>query len=250
MIESFIDLKQLRQRPFLTFFWAMLLNSVAIIITSQIQTVQAGFGMFAVLFTIIPSVFFLTLLIKQEERREEKGGTFWDIHGEDILILLLFFFGLTISFALWTALLPQGTFDTQISKIAEIRGTGAVALEGAFLAILQNNLQVMAVSFILSFIFGAGAIFILVWNASVLGVYIGQASQSLLHIPVVSLGFLPHGIPEIGGYVVAGLAGGILSAAILRKREDILLRIFWDSVKLMVLATLLIALGAGIEVFL
>ena len=48
--------------------------------------------------------------------------------------------------------------------------------------------------------------------------------------------------------MVAALAGGILSAAILRKREDILPYVLIDAAKLLVLGIALIALGAAIEV--
>jgi len=250
MIESLLTLEELEKRPYLAFFWAILINSVAIILTSNFQTLEGvGFGFFAVLFTIIPSVFFITMLIKREEKADESGRSFWDNHGTDIVILLMFFFGMTMSFAVWSSVLPDDLFSTQVDKITEIRGTGALTQEGAFSSILLNNLQVMVVSFVLSLVFGAGAIFIIVWNASVLGVYIGQVSKSLLHIPVISLGFLPHGIPEIAGYVVAGLAGGILSAAILRKRQNIMRTILMDSMKLLLLGGILIALGAFIEVF-
>ncbi|MBI4021110.1 MAG: stage II sporulation protein M [Candidatus Aenigmarchaeota archaeon] len=248
MIEALINLREMEERPYLTFVWAFLITTVAIIITSQFRSVQGiSFGFFAVLFTIIPSVYFLTVLIRREERREEKGDRFWEIHGRDIGILLLFFFGITLAFAVWSFILPDGSFSTQVDKIQEIRG--AVTQPGAFEAILANNIQVMVVSFILSLVFGAGAVFIIVWNASVLGVYIGQISQALEHIPLVSLGFLPHGIPEIGGYLAAALAGGILSASILRRREDIMGRILLDSLKLLGLGVLLIVVGAWIEVY-
>lgn len=255
MIESLINLKDMEKKPFLAFIWAFLVNSIAIMFSTQIRSIGGDFGLFAVLFTIVPSVYFLTVLINREEREEErrirKGEiSFWETHGKDIMILLYFFFGLTVSFAVWTFLLPSGAFGVQAAKIGEIRGTGALTQEAALGRIFTNNLQVMAVSFIFSLVFGAGAIFIIVWNASVLGVYIGQLSKEIWHIPLVTLSFLPHGIPEIAGYLVAGLAGGILSAGILRKRKGILEGILVDSLKLLLLGILLIAVAAVVEVYL
>ena len=256
MIESLINLDQIEKRPSLTFIWAFLVNSIAIIAAIQIQSLPGiGTGTFAVIFTIIPSVYFIVLLIRREERREEeqiKAGkiSFWKLHGKDIVMILFYFFGVTMSFAVWSFALPVDTFDLQTVKINEIRGIGAATLTGPFMDIFMNNLQVMIVAFIFSLIFGAGAVFILVWNASILGVFIGQFSKSAWEIPLVSLGFLPHGIPEIGGYVVAALAGGILSVAILRKREDILPSVLIDAAKLLILGIALIALGAAVEVVL
>ncbi|MBI4181491.1 MAG: stage II sporulation protein M [Candidatus Aenigmarchaeota archaeon] len=248
MIESFVDLQELEDKPWLAFLWAFLLCSVAIVITSQLQAVQASFGFFAVVFTIIPSVLFLTLLITREEEKDEEGAGFWATHGQDVVLLLCYFFGLTLAFAAWTSFLPPEAFGPQVDTINQIRGTGAFTQLEGFQTILLNNLQVMVVAFVLSLVFGAGAIFIIVWNASVLGVYIGQISRSLYQIPLVSLSVLPHGIPEIGGYVLAGLAGGILSAAIMRKQHARLPAVFQDSLKLLALGVALIALGAAVEV--
>ena len=146
----------------------------------------------------------------------------------------------------------------QLAKINQIRGisegvTGAAIEQGSlFSRILVNNLQVMAFSFFFSFIFGAGAVFIIAWNASILGVYVGaKLSETVWHIPLVTMGFLPHGIPEIAGFVTAGLAGGLLSAAFIRNRDLKMLRIIvMDSAKIMGIAVSLIFLAAVIEVYL
>jgi uncharacterized membrane protein SpoIIM required for sporulation len=192
-------------------------------------------------------------------------GKFWERHGRDIFILMFFFAGMTAAFAVWSLALPQGFFSAQIDKIHEIQTiTGQLTGEGltgefvgaataaeSFSRILYNNLQVMIFSFIFSFIFGAGAIFIITWNASVLGVYIGQLSKYVWQIPIVSLYFIPHGIFEIGGYVTAGLAGGIMSAAVIRKNKARVLKmITFDCFIILALAAILIIMGAGIEVWL
>jgi uncharacterized membrane protein SpoIIM required for sporulation len=93
-------------------------------------------------------------------------------------------------------------------------------------------------------------VFIIVWNASILGVAIGELSKYFWEIPIKTLMFLPHGIPEIIGYLCAGLAGGLLSAAILRCRStDVLKIIFLDSLKIILLGVVFILIAAGIEVY-
>ena len=194
MIESLIDIKEMQKHPMLAFLWAMIVNSIAIIAASQVQSLPGvDFGFFAVLFTIIPSVYLITMLIKRGGKRGKSG--FWKTHGKDIVILLFYFFGVTMSFAVWSFMLPDALFTTQAEKITAIRGTGAITQMGMFHSIFTNNIQVMVVAFLFSLVFGAGAVFIIVWNASVLGVFIGQYSKALWHIPAVSLSFLPHGIP-------------------------------------------------------
>ena len=271
MLESFVSFEGLHKKPYMAFIWTVLLTSVAIVLSIYVpfrisvgQTVVNLHGIFSVLFTIIPSVYFITVLFKQDEDMEEdeiekhyaKG--LWKRHSKDITIFLFFFAGIAVTYAVWSAVLPQDFFQVQLTKINEVRGgvgalTGnAVANNLSFNDVLFNNLGVMVFSFIFSILFGAGMVFILAWNASVLGVFIGKLSESIYHIPSVSLLFLPHGLPEIAGYVVSGIAGGIMSAAIVRghHKHGVFRIVLLDSAALVGIAVLLILLGAWVEVFL
>ena len=269
MLESLLQFKEVEKSPYLTFVWALMITTIGILFSTQlsyrIQVAGGGVanltGLFAVIFTIVPSVYFLTMVIKKEEEKEEEAiikhykQNFWDKHGNDILMFLFYFLGVTFAFAIWAFILPTDFFQVQLAKIQEVRAavTGAAIQKGSFSGfsmILMNNLQVMMFAFIFSLLFGAGAVFIIVWNASVLGVFIGKLSKTILHIPVESLQFLPHGIPEILAYLCAGLAGGLISAAILRCRcTKVLELIIWDSVKILIFGIVLLVLAAGIEVY-
>jgi uncharacterized membrane protein SpoIIM required for sporulation len=110
------------------------------------------------------------------------------------------------------------------------RSQGIAAVQpGNFERYLFNNTQVMFLFFILSVLFGAGAIFILAWNASVIAVFVGILANKLvpaLGAPMAyvygvgaGLGSIAlHGVPEIAGYFFAGVAGGILSVGLLREK--------------------------------
>jgi uncharacterized membrane protein SpoIIM required for sporulation len=269
MLESVLKFREIEKSPYLTFVWALMIASVGILLSTQLSyKINAGgtivdlTGVFAVLFTIIPSVYFLTMIIKKEEKMEQdalekhyrKG--FWERHERDLMFFLFYFLGVMFAFSIWAFILPADMFQIQLSKIYEIRSavTGAAITKGSldsFLSILTNNLEVLVFSFVFSLLFGAGAVFIIVWNASVLGVYIGELSKSVFEIPIVTLQFLPHGIPEVVGYLAAGLSGGLLSAAILRShRKDVLLKIAFDSLKIMFVGAMFIILAAAIEVYL
>jgi uncharacterized membrane protein SpoIIM required for sporulation len=130
--------------------------------------------------------------------------------------------------------------------------TGGVSQEAAmFQQYFFNNIQVFAFAFIFSLIFGAGFVFIIIWNASILGVYIGLKAQAIQMIPLMSFPFLPHGIPEIAGYITAGLAGGLISAAVIRKADITIIRkVSWDALKVLVFGVILILIGAFIEAYL
>jgi uncharacterized membrane protein SpoIIM required for sporulation len=119
-----------------------------------------------------------------------------------------------------------------------------------------------------SFLYGAGAIFILTWNASVIGVAIGDTIKTGIYRigQELSLGtsphyantilygllrYTPHGAFEILAYFVAGLAGGIISIAAIRhdfgtkKYEKIIL----DSSVLLIISLALVIVAAVIEVW-
>ncbi len=279
MLESLINLRTVKDKTWITAVWAFIISSVAVFFSTQIysQVQVSGVsisvsGLYAVFFTIIPSIYFVTILIKREERLEEeeiarhyrKG--FFERHDKDILIFLFYFLGLTVSFAVWSLVLEPGFFQIQLSTICRINpafcgspglagnvtGLASGQALGSFLVYITNNIQVMLFAFIFSMVFGAGAVFIIVWNASILGVVIGNLSKTLYEIPFYGLSYLPHGLPEIAGYICAGLAGGILSAAIIRghHKRGVFGTVVFDSIKILILGIFLIIAGAAIEAWL
>jgi len=110
-----------------------------------------------------------------------------------------------------------------------------------------------------SLFFGAGAIFILTWNASVIGAAMGSFATErlglfgshLIGIPLSLMRYMTHGVFEILAYFMAGLAGGIISVAIIN--NDLMgenkKRILRDSVDLILLSIVFLIVGSIIEVF-
>ena len=124
---------------------------------------------------------------------------------------------------------------------------------GRVSSILTNNFLVLITTLIFSLLFGAGAIFILAWNASVIATAIGLFSKgSLVNLPGGFIRYLIHGIPEIAAYLIVALAGGIVGIAIIR--HGFKTKKFWhvlkDSMSLIVLALIVLIVAAFVEVFL
>ena len=138
----------------------------------------------------------------------------------------------------------------------------------AYSQILFNNIKVLAFCILFAFVYGAGAIFILTWNATVIGTAIGNFIRSNIgayastvgiakagaYFQVVSLGLLRyaiHGIPEITAYFIAGLAGGIISVAVIR--NDLLSRRFshvlFDVADLVLLSVVILFAAGLLEVY-
>jgi uncharacterized membrane protein SpoIIM required for sporulation len=89
------------------------------------------------------------------------------------------------------------------------------------LFIFENNFLVLFWTIVLSIFYGAGAIFILAWNASILGMFFGEMILTIQFARGIGLfqGMLiGHGPPELLGYIFGALAGGILSAMVSRKQ--------------------------------
>jgi uncharacterized membrane protein SpoIIM required for sporulation len=161
-----------------------------------------------------------------------------------LTFFVFLFLGLAISFTFWFIVLPtdlaNNLFYIQLNTIRDINlslSGNTIVAHNFFLKILLNNVKVLAFTILFSFIYGAGAIFILAWNASVIGVAIGNSARNAIaHYAVhsavpgvvgyssaISLSlarYLLHGVPEILAYFVGCLAGGIISIAIIEKEYD------------------------------
>ena len=137
-----------------------------------------------------------------------------------------------------------------------------------FSKILFNNIKVLSFAVLFAFVYGAGAIFILTWNASVIGTAIGSFIRSNLsqyagllgfekfssYFNVVSIGLLRyilHGIPEILAYFYGGLAGGIISVAIIKKhyKDEKFSHILFDISELLIISISFLLVAAFIEVY-
>ena len=195
-------------------------------------------------------------------------------HIKILLFLLFLFLGMVIAFVFWYTVLPssmvQSSFNSQTSTIQSIstRLRGNYSSVNVFSAILLNNLKVLVFCILFSFLYGAGAIFILTWNSSVIAAAVGNyirtnlASYAAHHgyakyaayFKIVSFGlfrYFIHGIPEIAAYFVGGIAGAIISVAIIREKfgtknfEKVLL----DSSSLIIISIIILIIAALIEVY-
>jgi len=267
VLESIIDPFNAEKKPWELFFIGFVYASVAVFLSLWIFRQHASLVM--VFLTVIACVPLIYNTIKLEEGKDlliEKESTLLKEHAKALEFLIFLFLGITISLAVWYIVLPtnitQTIFSVQTKTIAEINSqiTGNVIAQlGLFVKVFFNNIKVMIFCLLFSFIYGVGAIFILTWNASVISAAIGNFIRSNLSsvssyftiAPLGLLRYLLHGIPEIAAYFTAGLAGSIISIAVIRhdfgskKFEHIIL----DSTDLMILSLAILFFAALIEVF-
>jgi len=218
-----------QHKPVTLFALGVFFSSIAILLSILIFNNQGGIN------TIILSVLaFIPLLytsIKREEHYDathNRERTLLKQHGKVIFFLLFIFLGNVVSFFGWSLLLPSHLstplFEMQhraiITTQQHITGS-SINPEDTLLPILHKNFSVMLFAFLLSIFFGFGSLYIVIWNASVVAIamttFVKTSMSPLgISIPLSFLRYLTHGLPEIIGFFIAGLAGGIMYIAFIR----------------------------------
>lgn len=280
MLEMLINPVKAEKRPWEMFFIGAFYATIALFLTQWIfsgdPVLSKYTGILVVTFCVMFTIPFLYFAIKHEEEKDLEGYSYFRLieeHGKALTYLMFLFLGFIVAFSFWYIVFEGGNlnFRAQIETYCMINrpsnfdqcveeyGIKQISKTTAFLTaqerivnIFANNIYVLIFTLVFSLIFGAGAIFILAWNASVIAAAIGIFSKSSLsNLPMGILRYMIHGIPEIGAYFIAALAGGIVSIAVIK--HDVRSEKFWvilqDSLNLIILAVVVLFIAALIEVF-
>jgi len=281
MLESIINPKRVEKGPFKMFFIGIVYGALSLLLVhwlfSSDPVLSKASGMIVVAFCLMFSFPFMYYLIKEEEEHDEELEDFfnvWKVHKNAIFAFIWLFLGFVISFsAVHIFMQDNNLLNFQIQTYCQINEPGNIKncverhsftgnfLEptgnfnkmSRFLSIIQNNVFVMIFTLIFSIIFGAGAIFILIWNASVIAAAVGIFSKyELINLPVGLLRYMIHGIPEIVAYFITALAGGIFGLGVIKTKmkTERFFRILEDSIALLFIALVILIIAAIIEVYL
>ncbi|MEM5766306.1 MAG: stage II sporulation protein M [Candidatus Aenigmatarchaeota archaeon] len=256
VLERLVTVRSAIKRPFWVFIIGGLISTISLSLSFLLFPDSAGFiSSFFITFGIMP---FMLDFIKYEganvdQKAEElKKMNIFQRHRNVIMVYTAFFTGMVLTQTILYIMIPeslsQKLFEDQITQINLIRGR--VTFSGTFSAILFNNSGVLLLSFLFSFLFGAGAVFILAWNASVLSVAIGMTAKSLgglKGIPLAILTFFPHGSLEILAYFIGGIAGGLASISFTKRKTEKFSFILRDSFEMILTAFVLLVIAAAIE---
>jgi len=279
MIELLMKPKKAERNPWEMFFVGLFWASVSLLLVSFVfgkdSILKEGSGLLVVTFTVIACLPFMYYIIKLEEGKDVEindSGKLIKEHSKAIRALMWLFLGFVVAFAFFYIVMPDSAgqnFNFQIKTFCAINSpshytycleehgvppiTGAVTGTTAVLSIFANNIYVLIFTILFSLAFGAGAIFILVWNASVIAAAIGIfAKGELSGLGLGLLRYMIHGIPEISAYFVGALAGGIVSVAVIRKdlRGEGTWKILQDSLLMIIIAIVILIIAALMEVYL
>ncbi|MCH8004157.1 MAG: stage II sporulation protein M [Nanoarchaeota archaeon] len=276
VLESLLNPLKAEKKPWEMFFLGYVYSSIAILLSLWIFKDQASLVMvFLTVMACVPIVYNTMKLEESKDLTIPKEMALLKEHSKAIIFLMFLFLGMTLSFVTWYVFLPSDTlnlvFDKQTSTIQSINNQvsgNAYQQFSTFTRIFLNNIKVLAFATLFAFIYGAGAIFILTWNASVIGTAIGNVLRSGIanlssalglsglfgYFEVISYSLLKyalHGIPEILGYFVGGLAGGIISVAIIKKhyKDEKFSHIIFDVSELLVISIAFLLVAAFLEVY-
>lgn len=280
MLEMLINPRKAERRPWELFFVGLVYASLSILIVDKFflsdAVLKEASGILVVTFTVMFSLPFMFYTIKFEENKiEERAGIFYLLkeHKKAIYAFMWLFLGFIVAFSFWHMFLSHSLFNFQIRTYCQINrpssftecvqqysgkivATGSAAtMSGGltkFWSILGNNATVLVFTLIFSLIFGAGAIFVLAWNASVIAAAIDIFTKSSLSaLPLGLMRYMIHGVPEIAAYFIVALAGGIVSTAFIKHEYGT--EKFWDimqdALNLVVVAIIVLAAAALTEVY-
>ncbi len=276
VLESLFNPFTVKRKPWEMFFGGFIYSVVGLLLAYFVFREIAGILMvFLIVMATIPMLY---VTIKNEEELDLKTEKEWVLlkeHTGVLLYLIFLFLGITAALVLSYLFLPaemtSSIFTLQEKAISNVNQnlqghiTGGLASLDFFIRIFMNNLKVLFFCLVFSLLYGTGAIFILTWNASVIAAAIGglikseaAKAASLTGITFLSsyagitaIGFfryLTHGIFEIAAYFVMGLAGGIVSIALIKHnfQEE---RVLMDALDLVFISVGLLLLAGIIEVY-
>jgi len=275
VVEYIINVFKAEKKPWELMILGFLYCSIAIFLGNWIFTNHVS--MVVILLTVMAALPLFYDSLRYEEQKDISISDEVKLlkeHERLFLAMSFLFFGFIIGFSFWYIVLPrevvENVFLAQTQTIAAINSpTGNFHSQiNVFSLIFLNNVKVLLFCIFFSFLYGAGALFILTWNASVVGTAIGNFFRTEIARFSLTFGFtslyfyfrayslsilryLIHGIPEICSYLIAGLAGGIISTAIVR--HDVTSRNFErvviDTADLLIISLLMLFVAAIIEVF-
>lgn len=255
VLEKLVPIRVALKNPWWMFLIGGIVSVICLVVSFMIF--KDSIGLFSTLLITIAMTPFMVNLARYEEEQEEelvdKNINIFQRYGGMLKVYTAFFCGMILSLSVIYLIVPENVtktmFKNQLDEITAIRGKATVI--DTFEKIVVNNVGVLFLSFLFSFLFGAGAIFILAWNSSILSAAIGELAKGIggLHgLPFAVMLFFPHGSLEILAYFISGIAGGVVSAAITRKHSKHFLPILYDSFKLMLISVVILVIAGGLEV--
>jgi uncharacterized membrane protein SpoIIM required for sporulation len=279
VLESLSNPWKAEHRPWVLLMWGAVYAAVAGVLALALFPSSLQSMVMVALSTIacIPLLYNTIKYEEQKDLRIEGEQKLLGEHAKAIMVFMMLFLGMTVGMTALYVLLPVDSavslFSGQIDTYKAINPaqtvTGAATQSSAFNRIFFNNLKVLFFCVVFSLLYGAGAMFVLSWNASVIALAMGNVIRTKLALIAASTGsvtlvdyfkvividsfsrYFIHGFFEIASYIIAALAGGIISVAIIKKHfnTDKTDHIVLDVSDLLLASFVVLLFAALIEVY-
>ncbi len=225
VLEQFLDRRiVVRHVPFV-FILSALYVFVAYAVQRLFYTGQSLATVLLVTILLVPSLHHLIVI---EEKIERTGSShFWRRHRTIIKCYVGAFLGLLAGFFVLGFTNAQ-SLDYQITQLEQdhLRPEVISSFTGqpytpeitTAIALFSHNVKFLLIGFILSIFYGAGAIFIVTYNASFFAAFVVELFNKFAAATQLSLIALTHMLPESTGYVLTAMAGASLSRALIHEK--------------------------------
>jgi len=264
MLEQ-LRINLVEKRPYVAFFIGVVYVFVAFL-TSKIffPNIISIATLFLVTLLLVPSVI---KLLGTEEKRERKDGirNFFKDHRDIFEVYIFLFIGVLVGCILLAWATSISNFSYQMDFLQKNQGLSSELIRtkttqgleysfNSFLSLIQNNLLVIIICFVLSLFYGAGAMFLIVLNASIFSTFIFFIMRELptLTNKAAILGiFCVHMVPELLGFLLAAIAGGVVSKAVMQEKflSQKFRNVMKDALILFVISAGIIVLAAFLETY-
>lgn len=218
----------------------------------------------------ITAIFLLPSLHKATQAEEEVEvfhsvslKQAWKDNWRIIALYVAVFFGSFLAFAFFSLALPKlATNFLFKQQLAQMFGAGkAIAFSTeTFLGILINNFKVLVLCFMIALLAGTGSILLIIWNASVWGTIFGNLAKTVgstivankfIVFLLIMVSVLPHVFLEILAYILAVIAGTVMSDALARESMggERMNKVLMLNIGILVASLVVLVLAAGVETY-
>lgn len=259
VFEQLLDSTKVKKHPLvillLSFFYVLVAYGVAYFFFGSAASIVA---VFTLTLLLVPALYHLVSLEENIERRKGIHGFFRN-HRDFFKIFGLAFLGIVLGLVVISFVLPADLFVYQHEFL--VRHHGLYLMEEfaqspympAFSdvwSVFSFNVYVVLICLVLSVFYGAGAVFLIVFNASLFASFFFHVINNI-GSKASGLVLFIHFIPELAGFLLVAIAGSILSVAIIRERwgDPYFRNVVQNAVLMFVFSVILLFIAALLEVF-
>jgi len=225
VLEQFLDRKIVLKHVSFVFILSALYVFVAYAVQSLFFPGQSLATVLLVTLILVPSLHHLIVI---EEKIERTGSShFWKRHSTIIKCYLGAFLGLLAGFMV-LGMVNAEALDYQIvqlgqdhlspeaiSKFSEQPYTPSITTA---IALFSHNIKYLLAGFILSIFYGAGAIFLVTYSASLFAAFVVEMAARFTSVISLTAVSLLHLLPESAGFILTAIAGATLSRGIIHEK--------------------------------